>query len=80
MTTALGGEVTNFKRNRLGLNDDMDSSADYLTINLADQIFGVPVLQIQDVLGDMQVTKVPLAPPEVSGALLWSRLPPPTPF
>lgn len=65
----LGGEVTNFKRKRLGLVDDVDPSADYLTIHLQDQIFGIPVLQIQDVLGDMQVTHVPLAPTEVSGAL-----------
>lgn len=70
MTAAtLGGEVTNFKRKRLGLGDDVDPSADYLTIFLEDQLFGIPVLQIQDVLGNMQVTKVPLAPSEVSGAL-----------
>jgi purine-binding chemotaxis protein CheW len=68
-SATLGGEVTNFKRKRLGLQDDIEPSADYLTINLADQIFGIPVLQIQDVLGGMQVTQVPLAPPEVSGAL-----------
>lgn len=65
----LGGEVTNFKRKRLGLMDDIEPSADYLTIHLENQIFGIPVLQIQDVLGSMQVTKVPLAPAEVSGAL-----------
>lgn len=68
-SATLGGEVTNFKRKRLGLHDDVEPAADYLTINLADQIFGIPVLQIQDVLGEMQVTRVPLAPPEVSGAL-----------
>jgi purine-binding chemotaxis protein CheW len=65
----LGGEVTNFKRKRLGLTDDVEPGSDYLIIYLADQIFGIPVLQIQDVLRDMQVTHVPLAPYEVSGAL-----------
>ena len=69
MTAALGGEVTNFKRKRLGLDNDIDDTADYLTIFLEDQVFGIPVLQIQDVLGDMQFTRVPLSPPEVSGAL-----------
>lgn len=69
MTAQLGGEVTNFKRKRMGLNDDYELKADYLTIHLHDQIFGIPVLQIQDVLGNMQVTRVPLAPAEVSGAL-----------
>jgi purine-binding chemotaxis protein CheW len=70
MTSAqLGGEVTNFKRKRLGLDDDFIPKTDYLTVHLYDQIFGIPVLQIQDVLRSMQVTKVPLAPAEVSGAL-----------
>jgi purine-binding chemotaxis protein CheW len=40
-----------------------------LIIHIADQVFGVPVLQIQDVLGEQRVTRVPLAPPEVDGAL-----------
>lgn len=69
MSAHLGGEVTNFKRKRLGLHDDVEPAADYLIIHLEDQIFGVPVLQVQDVLRDIQFTKVPLAPPEVSGAL-----------
>ena len=42
---------------------------DYLTIHIADQIFGIPVLQVQDVLGEQKVTKIPLAPPAVAGAL-----------
>lgn len=68
-TATLGGEVTNFKRKRLGLIDDIEPSADYLIIHLEDQIFGVPVLQIQDVLRDIAFTRVPLSPPEVLGAL-----------
>ena len=67
-TGTLGGEVTNFKRKRLGLSDDVNPSADYLIMHLSDQIFGIPVLQVQDVLGATQVTKVPLAPKAVSGA------------
>ena len=47
-----------------------DSAAsDFLTITIAEQIFGIPVLQVQDVLGTQKVTKIPLAPPEVAGAL-----------
>ncbi len=42
---------------------------DYLTIMIANQIFGIPVLQVQDVLGKQSVTKIPLAPPEVAGSL-----------
>lgn len=42
---------------------------DFLTIMIADQMFGIPVLQVQDVLGSQRVTRIPLAPPEVAGAL-----------
>ncbi len=42
---------------------------DYLTITIADQIFGIPILQVQDVLGEQKVTKVPLAPAAIAGSL-----------
>lgn len=44
-------------------------SKDYLTVLIAGQLFGVPVLQVQDVLGAQKVTRIPLAPPEVAGSL-----------
>jgi purine-binding chemotaxis protein CheW len=46
-----------------------ETAQDFLTIYIADQVFGIPVLQVQDVLGEQTVTKVPLAPPEVAGSL-----------
>lgn len=42
---------------------------EYLTIMIADQKFGIPVLQIQDVLREQKVTRIPLASPEVAGSL-----------
>lgn len=45
------------------------ATRDYLTIIIADQIFGIPILQVQDVLGEQKVTRVPLAPPAVAGSL-----------
>lgn len=42
---------------------------DFLTVMIAEQTFGIPVLQVHDVLGNQKVTRIPLAPPEVSGAL-----------
>ncbi len=36
---------------------------------IAGQLFGIPVLQVQDVLGQQNVTRIPLAPPQVAGAL-----------
>lgn len=44
-------------------------SKDFLTLFLNGQMFGVPVLLVQDVLGPQRVTRVPLAPPEVAGSL-----------
>lgn len=48
---------------------DMQGTTEYLVVYIAGQMFGIPVLQIQDVLGEQKVTPVPLAPPEISGAL-----------
>ncbi len=45
------------------------AAEDYLTITIADQIFGIPVLQVQDVLGSQSVARMSLAPAEFAGAL-----------
>lgn len=42
---------------------------DYVTMSIGEQMFGIPVLNVQDVLGSQQITRVPLAPPEVAGSL-----------
>jgi purine-binding chemotaxis protein CheW len=42
---------------------------DFLTLRIHGQLFGVPILQVQDVLGQQRVTKIPLAPPQVAGSL-----------
>jgi purine-binding chemotaxis protein CheW len=42
---------------------------EFLTMTVAGQLFGIPVLQVQDVLGERKVSKVPLAPREVAGSL-----------
>ena len=47
----------------------IDQSKDFLTIIIAGQKFGIPILQVQDVLGEQSVTKIPLAPSEVAGSL-----------
>jgi len=41
----------------------------FVTLSIADQLFGIPVLQVQDILGPQKITRVPLAPPEVLGSL-----------
>ena len=42
---------------------------EYVTILIADQLFGIPVLEVHDVLRGLSLTKIPLAPAEVAGAL-----------
>lgn len=51
------------------MKDTAISSRDLLTIMIDDQIFGIPVLQVQDVLGPQKTTRVPLAPPSIAGSL-----------
>ena len=41
----------------------------FLTLTVADQLCGVPVLAVRDVLGAQAITRIPLAPPEVAGSL-----------
>jgi purine-binding chemotaxis protein CheW len=43
--------------------------AEFVTLTIADQLFGIPVLQVQDVLGPQRITRVPSAPSEVAGLL-----------
>jgi purine-binding chemotaxis protein CheW len=44
-------------------------SAGFVTVTIGNQLFGIPVLQVQDVFVPVSVTAVPLAPPEVGGVL-----------
>lgn len=41
----------------------------FLSFMLEEQIFGVPILQVSDVLGPQTITRIPLAPPAVAGAM-----------
>ncbi len=50
-------------------DEDKRRSSDYLTVSIAKQRFGIPVLQVQDVLREQTVTRIPLASPEVAGSL-----------
>lgn len=41
----------------------------FVTLTLADQLCGVPVLAVRDVLADQTIARIPLAPREVAGNL-----------
>lgn len=58
------------KNLRKAANHTLDSSTwDYVTMRISNQMFGIPVLQVQDVLGPQRITRIPLSPPEVAGSL-----------
>jgi purine-binding chemotaxis protein CheW len=40
-----------------------------VTLTVGDQLCGVPVLAVRDVLGEQVITRIPLAPPEIAGSL-----------
>ncbi len=40
-----------------------------VTLTVADQICGVPVLAVRDILGEQPITRISLAPPEIAGSL-----------
>jgi len=44
-------------------------NSEYVTVTIDDQWFGIPVLQVQDVLAAQSIALVPLAPKEVAGSL-----------
>lgn len=46
-----------------------EGSREYVTMTVVDQLFGIPVLTVQDVLGPQRITRIPLSPPEIAGAL-----------
>src|ERR1700722_18459520 len=41
----------------------------YVTLTVADQLCGIPVLSVRDILAEQTITRIPLAPPEVAGSL-----------
>jgi purine-binding chemotaxis protein CheW len=42
---------------------------EYVTAAIGDQLFGLPILRVQDVFLPERLTRVPLAPPEIAGIL-----------
>ncbi len=46
-----------------------ENHEDFVTMFIEGQMFGIPVLVVQDVLGPQKITRIPLAPPEVAGSL-----------
>jgi purine-binding chemotaxis protein CheW len=54
---------------RRGKADSVSEASDFVSVVIGGQLFGIPVLQVRDVLASQRITRVPLAPPEVAGSL-----------
>ena len=46
-----------------------DEERQFVTLTVAEQLCGVPVLGVRDILSQQAITRIPLAPPEVAGSL-----------
>lgn len=46
-----------------------DEERVFVTLTVADQLCGIPVLGVRDILGEQVITRIPLAPPEIAGSL-----------
>ena len=55
--------------NRAVQEASTETTKDYVTMYIENQLFGIPVLTVQDVLGPQKITRIPLAPREVAGSL-----------
>jgi purine-binding chemotaxis protein CheW len=42
---------------------------EFITVKIADQLFGLPILKVEDVFSPQGLTEVPLSLPEVAGVL-----------
>jgi purine-binding chemotaxis protein CheW len=41
----------------------------YVTLTVAGQLCGIPVLGVRDILAQQTITRIPLAPPDIAGSL-----------
>jgi|TARA_R110002072_G_scaffold727_17_gene5360 purine-binding chemotaxis protein CheW len=56
-------------RNRSKSTKGYSASKDFVTFEIANQLFGIFVLKVQDILSHCNTTRIPLAPPEIAGSL-----------
>lgn len=44
-------------------------TVDFVTVTIAGQLLGIPILSVEDVLGTQKISQIPLAHPAVAGVL-----------
>jgi len=52
-----------------GAVDRLAGASAFVTLTIADQLCGVPVQAVRDILRGQAITRIPLAPPEIAGNL-----------
>lgn len=57
------------KRSTTARSGTQGEQRQYVSITIGEQMFGIPVLIVHDVLGPQRITRVPLASAEVAGSL-----------
>lgn len=62
-STEAAADTHNLATHRVG------NLEDYVTFKIGKQLFGIPVLRVQDILKPEQIAPVPLAPKEVKGSI-----------
>jgi len=67
MSTQAGGVGVGLGKG--GAADETGPQKEFVTVEIGGQRFGIPVLLVQDILGPCRITRIPLSPPEVAGAL-----------
>lgn len=50
-------------------NANTSGTIQYVTVDIGDQLFGLPIERVHDVFKPDQITRVPLAPEEIEGVL-----------
>ena len=61
--------IDTLDRPAAGNAKDQDSTQVFVTLTVANQLCGVPVLAVRDILGEQVITRIPLAPAEIAGSL-----------
>jgi purine-binding chemotaxis protein CheW len=54
---------------RAGADNAADNGSVFVTLTVADQLCGIPVLAVRDILAEQAITRIPLASPEIAGSL-----------
>jgi purine-binding chemotaxis protein CheW len=68
-TRGVAGLPVQDTNRKAGPAGDAPPVCSYVTLMLGDQLCGVPVLAVRDVLAGQAIARIPLAPPEVAGNL-----------